>query len=86
MESVKESFRLAGEARQVHRHPLRRDRRPSFQVPRSHGRRGHTDRDGVARHREPHHRFGSYDNAYAFKLMGFLAKSGMNFVANPWST
>ena len=27
--------------------------------------------------------FGSYDNAYAFKLMGFLAKSGMNFVANP---
>jgi cytosine deaminase len=27
--------------------------------------------------------FGSYDNAYAFKLMGFLVKSGMNFVANP---
>jgi cytosine/creatinine deaminase len=27
--------------------------------------------------------FGSYDNAYAFKLMGFLAKSGINFVANP---
>ncbi len=27
--------------------------------------------------------FGSYDNAYAFKLMGFLRKSGINFVANP---
>src|SRR3712207_7445782 len=27
--------------------------------------------------------FGSYDNAYAFKLMGFLARSGINFVANP---
>jgi cytosine deaminase len=27
--------------------------------------------------------FGSYDNAYAFKLMDFLAKSGINFVANP---
>lgn len=27
--------------------------------------------------------FGSYDNAYAFKLMGFLVESGMNFVANP---
>jgi cytosine deaminase len=27
--------------------------------------------------------FGSYDNAYAFKLMGFLAKSNINFVANP---
>jgi cytosine/creatinine deaminase len=27
--------------------------------------------------------FGSYDNAYAFKLMGFLTKSGINFVANP---
>jgi cytosine deaminase len=27
--------------------------------------------------------FGSYDNAYAFKLMGFLAKSDINFVANP---
>ena len=27
--------------------------------------------------------FGSYDNAYAFKLMGFLSKAGINFVANP---
>lgn len=27
--------------------------------------------------------FGSYDNAYAFKLIGFLEKSGINFVANP---
>ncbi len=27
--------------------------------------------------------FGSYDNAYAFKLMGFLVKSGINFVVNP---
>lgn len=27
--------------------------------------------------------FGSYDNAYAFKLMGFLVKSGINIVANP---
>ena len=27
--------------------------------------------------------FGSYDNAYAFKLMGFLAKAEINFVANP---
>ena len=27
--------------------------------------------------------FGSYDNAYAFKLMGFLAKTDINFVANP---
>ena len=27
--------------------------------------------------------FGSYDNAYAFKLMGFLVKGGINFVANP---
>ena len=27
--------------------------------------------------------FGSYDNAYAFKLMGFLVRSGINFVANP---
>ena len=27
--------------------------------------------------------FGSYDNAYAFKLMGFLVKSDINFVANP---
>jgi cytosine deaminase len=27
--------------------------------------------------------FGSYDDAYAFKLMGFLTKSGINFVANP---
>jgi cytosine deaminase len=26
---------------------------------------------------------GSYDNAYAFKLMGFLVTSGINFVANP---
>jgi cytosine deaminase len=26
---------------------------------------------------------GSYDNAYAFKLMGFLSKAGINFVANP---
>ena len=27
--------------------------------------------------------FGSYDNAYAFKLMGFLSRAGINFVANP---
>jgi cytosine/creatinine deaminase len=27
--------------------------------------------------------FGSYDNAYAFKLMGLLIKTGINFVANP---
>lgn len=27
--------------------------------------------------------FGSYDNAYAFKLMGFLRKANINFVANP---
>lgn len=27
--------------------------------------------------------FGSYDNAYAFKLMGFLVKAGIHFVANP---
>ena len=27
--------------------------------------------------------FGSYDNAYAFKLMGFLTKAKINFVANP---
>jgi cytosine/creatinine deaminase len=27
--------------------------------------------------------FGSYDNAYAFKLMGFLSKAHINFVANP---
>jgi cytosine deaminase len=27
--------------------------------------------------------FGSYDNAYAFKLMGCLTKAGINFVANP---
>lgn len=27
--------------------------------------------------------FGSYNNAYAFKLMGLLVQSGMNFVANP---
>lgn len=27
--------------------------------------------------------FGSYDNAYAFKLMGFLRRAGINFVANP---
>lgn len=27
--------------------------------------------------------FGSYDNAYAFKLMGFIKKSGINFVSNP---
>jgi cytosine deaminase len=27
--------------------------------------------------------FGSYDNAYAFKLMGFLTKANINFVANP---
>ena len=27
--------------------------------------------------------FGSYNNAYAFKLMGSLPKSGINFIANP---
>jgi cytosine/creatinine deaminase len=27
--------------------------------------------------------FGSYDNAYAFKLMGFLRKANINIVANP---
>jgi len=27
--------------------------------------------------------FGSYDNGYANKLMGFLKRSGINFVANP---
>jgi cytosine/creatinine deaminase len=27
--------------------------------------------------------FGSYDNAYAFKLMGFLSKAEINLVANP---
>jgi cytosine/creatinine deaminase len=27
--------------------------------------------------------FGSYNNAYAFKLMGVLAKSRINFIANP---
>ncbi len=27
--------------------------------------------------------FGSYDDAYAFKLMGFLRRSDLNFVANP---
>lgn len=27
--------------------------------------------------------FGSYNNAYAFKLMGFLKRSQINFVANP---
>ena len=26
---------------------------------------------------------GSYDNAYAYKLMGFLTRAGINFVANP---
>lgn len=27
--------------------------------------------------------FGSYNNAYAFKLMGLLVRSGINFIANP---
>jgi len=27
--------------------------------------------------------FGSYNNAYAFKLMSFLDRSGINFIANP---
>lgn len=27
--------------------------------------------------------FGSYNNAYAFKLMGLLKRSGINFIANP---
>lgn len=27
--------------------------------------------------------FGSYNNAYAFKLLGFIRRSGINFVANP---
>lgn len=27
--------------------------------------------------------FGSYNNAYAFKLMGFLQRAGINFIANP---
>lgn len=27
--------------------------------------------------------FGSYNNAYALKLMGILARSGINFIANP---
>ena len=27
--------------------------------------------------------FSSYNNAYAFKLMGLLARSGINFIANP---
>ncbi|WP_008308004.1 cytosine deaminase [Leptolyngbya sp. PCC 6406] len=27
--------------------------------------------------------FGSYNNAYAFKLMGFVKRAGINFVANP---
>lgn len=27
--------------------------------------------------------FGSYNNAYALKLMGFLERAGMNFIANP---
>jgi cytosine deaminase len=27
--------------------------------------------------------FGSYNNAYAFKLMGFLDRAGLNFIANP---
>jgi len=27
--------------------------------------------------------FGSYNNAYAFKLMGFLKRANLNFVANP---
>ncbi|MEL7244644.1 MAG: amidohydrolase family protein, partial [Cyanobacteria bacterium J06573_2] len=27
--------------------------------------------------------FGSYNNAYAFKLMGFLQRSQINFIANP---
>ncbi len=27
--------------------------------------------------------FASYNNAYAFKLMGLLARSGINFIANP---
>lgn len=27
--------------------------------------------------------FGSYNNAYAFKLMGLISRSGINFVANP---
>jgi cytosine deaminase len=27
--------------------------------------------------------FGSYNNAYAFKLMGFLQRTSINFIANP---
>jgi cytosine deaminase len=83
VESVKESFRLAGKHdRSIDIHCDETDDPQSrfLEVMAAEAIRTGMGPRVTASHTTA---FGSYDNAYAFKLMGFLAKSGMNFVANP---
>ena len=82
-ESVRESFRLAGEYdRPVDIHCDETDDPESrfLEVMAAEAIRTGTGPRVTASHTTA---FGSYDNAYAFKLMGSLAKAEINFVANP---
>ncbi len=83
VESVKEAFRLAGKYdRFVDIHCDETDDPGSrfLEVVAAEAIRTGMGRRVTASHTTA---FGSYDNAYAFKLMGLLAKADINFVANP---
>ena len=83
VESVKESFRLAEKHdRQVDIHCDETDDPHSrfLEVMAAEAIRTGMGPRVTASHTTA---FGSYDNAYAFKLMGFLSKADINFVANP---
>ena len=83
VESVKESFRLAGKHdRPIDIHCDETDDPHSrfLEVMAAEAIRTGMGERVTASHTTA---FGSYDNAYAFKLMGFLSKANINFVANP---
>ena len=83
VESVKESFRLAEKHdKQLDIHCDETDDPHSrfLEVMAAEATKTGMGRRVTASHTTA---FGSYDDAHAFKLMGFLTKSAINFVANP---
>ncbi len=83
VESVKESFRLAGKHDKpidIHCDETDDPHSRFLEVMAAEAIRTGMGQRVTASHTTA---FGSYDNAYAFKLMGFLVRSGINFVANP---
>lgn len=82
-ESVRESFRLAqkhGRGVDIHCDETDDPQSRFLEVMAAEAIRSGMGPEVTASHTTA---FGSYDNAYAFKLMGFVRRAGINFVANP---